>query len=58
MTKLELFELLKDVPDQSQIDIYDLDRFCHPEWRIDLEKYYDYDNGTPIVTIEIGGGEN
>ena len=52
MTKAELFEALKDIPDDAVIDIYDLERFNHPIWRLNTESYFDYDNGIPIVTIE------
>ena len=30
MTKAELIETLKDIPDDAVIDIYDLERFNHP----------------------------
>ena len=53
MTKKELLETLKDIPDESEIDIYDLRNYTHPKWRLELEQYYNYDTGTPIVTIEI-----
>lgn len=52
MTKAELIETLKDIPDDAVIDIYDLERFNHPVWRVNTESYFDYDKGIPIVTIE------
>ena len=52
MTKAELIETLKDIPDDAVIDIYDLERFDHPVWRVNTETYFDYDKGIPIVTIE------
>ena len=53
MTKDELIKILEDVPGDSELDIYDLRTFTHPEWNINKEQYFNYDTGTPIVTIEI-----
>ncbi len=53
MTKKELIEQLRDVSDDSEIDIYDLRNFSHPNWIINKESYFDYDKGTPIITIEL-----
>lgn len=53
MTKKELLERLQNIPDDSIIDIYDLRTFTHPSYEINTESYFDYDNGRPIVTIEI-----
>ena len=53
MTKKELLERLEDVSDDSEIDIYDLRNFSHPTWTIEKESYFDYDKGTPIITIEL-----
>ena len=52
MTKAELTETLKDILHDAVIDIYDLERFNHPVWRVNTETYFDYDKGIPIVTIE------
>lgn len=53
MTKADLINSLKDIPDDSEIDIYDLNNFYHPEFKLNLETYFDYDNGRPIITIEL-----
>ena len=53
MTKKELIEELKDIPDNSEIDVYDLRDFTHPKWTINNESYFNYDKGTPIITIEL-----
>ena len=53
MTKQELLKQLEDISDESEIDIYDLRNYSHPDWTIDKESYFDYDKGTPIVTIEL-----
>lgn len=53
MTKAELIEALKNVSDDAEIDVYDLKSFNHPIWRLNTETYFNYDNGTPIVTIEL-----
>lgn len=53
MTKAELIDSLKDIPDDSIIDIYDLRDFTHPDFKLNLETYFDYDNGRPIATIEL-----
>lgn len=54
MTKKNLIDALSAVPDESEIDVYDLDSFTHPAFRLDTEKYFDYDSGLPIPTFEIG----
>lgn len=54
MTKKNLIDALSAVPDESEIDVYDLDSFTHPAFRLDMEKYFDYDSGLPIPTFEIG----
>lgn len=54
MTKKNLIDALSAVPDESEIDVYDLDGFTHPAFRLDTEKYFDYDSGLPIPTFEIG----
>lgn len=53
MTKKDLFEQLKEIEDDCEIDIYDLRNFSHPDFNLNLETYFDYDNGRPIVTIEV-----
>lgn len=53
MTKKQLLKILEDIPDEAEIDIYDLRNYSHPVWRIEKEQYFDYNNGTPIVTIEL-----
>lgn len=53
MTKHDLIELIKDAPDDSIIDIYDLRNFSHPDFKLDLETYFDYDVGCPIITFEL-----
>lgn len=55
MTKKDLIDALSGLPDDSEIDVYDLDGFTHPRFRLDVEKYFDYDNGRPIPTFELGG---
>lgn len=55
MTKAELIDALKDIPDGAEIDIYDLDNFNHPTWEINTETYYNYNTGVPIITIELNG---
>lgn len=40
MTKVELIETLKDILDDAVIDIYDMDRFNHPVWRVNTESYF------------------
>lgn len=53
MTKKDLFEQLKEIEDDCEIDIYDLRDFSHPTFKLNLDSYFDYDNGRPIVTIEL-----
>ena len=53
MTKLELIQIMESVPNDAQVDVYDLSNFTHPSFKISVEKYFDYDNGMPIITIEI-----
>ncbi len=53
MTKKELIQKLKDIPDNSEIDVYDLKRYRHPSFNINIESYFNYDEGTPIITIEL-----
>lgn len=53
MTVGELIELLKRVPESSELDIYDLRNYTHPKFKVDTEKYFNYDTGLPIVTIEL-----
>lgn len=53
MTVGELIELLKCVPESSEMDIYDLRNYTHPMFKVDIEKYFNYDTGMPIVTIEL-----
>lgn len=58
MTKAELIEILDDVPNESEIDIYDLRTFTHPAFSIDKNSNFNYESGTPIITIEILESEN
>ena len=53
MTKKELIEKLKDIPDNSEIDVYDLRSYNHPSFNINTKSYFNYDTGTPIITIEL-----
>jgi hypothetical protein len=58
MTKKELIEKLKDFPDESEIDIYDLKSYTHPSFKVNTESYFNYDDGLPIITIELNGSLN
>jgi len=53
MTKSEFLDKIKDIPDNAEIDVYNLETFMHPEFEINTESYFNYDTGTPIITIEI-----
>ena len=53
MTKKELIQMLKDVSDDAEIDVYDLKRYRHPSFNINIESYFNYDKGIPIITIEL-----
>lgn len=53
MTKQDLLNVLSSMPNDAIIDIYDLNSFTHPSFTINTDQYFDYDNGVPIITIEI-----
>ena len=53
LTKAEFLEQIKDFPDNSIINIVDLRDNSHPSFMLNVNDYYDYDNGIPIVTIEL-----
>lgn len=53
MTKRDLIEMINDLPDNSQIDVYDTTRYVHPTFNVNISSYTDYDEGLPIITFEL-----
>ena len=53
MTKAELLKQLIDIPDDSELSIYDLKDYTHRKFNIDTHTYFDYDKGLPIVVIHL-----
>ena len=53
MKKIQLLEALADVDDLAEIDVYDLKDYSHREFDINTSGYFNYDEGRPIVTIEL-----
>lgn len=45
--------MIESIPGDSELDVYDLRTFTHPKWSVNTEQYFNYDTGTPIITIEI-----
>ena len=53
LTKAEFLEQIKDFPDNSIIDVVDLRDNSHPVFELNINDYYDYDNGIPILMLEL-----